>query len=104
MWVANSLISISGYSQIDKKNKFVDYKKYLGPDWQPTYEGAPTMIANHMSWLCIAIGVGHFCACFVSKIMVRQIPGVWRVSDLIGCIYVTRVGDDAAASKAKVFE
>lgn len=25
----------------------VDYKKYLGPDWKPSFDGATTMISNH---------------------------------------------------------
>jgi hypothetical protein len=31
-------------------------------------------------------------------------PGIGRVSDLLNCIYVDRVGKDAAASRARVFE
>ena len=62
------------------------------------------MISNHRSFLDICIGVGYFAACFVAKEMVKKIPGVGRVSDLLNCIYVTRVGGDAAASRAKVFE
>lgn len=103
-WVGRSLIYLSGYSKVEKKTKFIDYKPFLGPEWKPKYEGAPTLISNHRSFLDICIGVGYFAACFVAKLMVKKIPGVGRVSDLLNCIYVTRVGDDAAASRAKVFE
>ena len=94
----------SGYSKTDITKLQICYKKYLGPDWKPKYSGAPTLISNHRSWTDITIGVGHFCACFVAAQRVRSIPGVWRVTDLLQCIYVNRVGADAAASRAKVFE
>jgi hypothetical protein len=71
MWVGRSLIRLSGYSKTEMGNKFVDYKVYLGPDWKPKYEGAPTIISNHRSFLDICVGVGHFCACFVAATMVK---------------------------------
>lgn len=104
MWVGRSLIYLAGYSKIIKKTKFIDYKPFLGPDWKPKYEGAPTLISNHRSFLDICIGVGFFAACFVAKTILRKTPGIGRVSDLINCIYVDRVGDNAVASRAKVFE
>ena len=30
-----------------------DYKKWLGPDWKPTYEGYGIQVSNHISWLDI---------------------------------------------------
>jgi 1-acyl-sn-glycerol-3-phosphate acyltransferase len=76
----------------------------LGPDWKPEWTGAPTYVANHRSWLDIMIGYSIFNANFVSKIAVRSIPGIGRGADFIGCIYVKRIGNDAAASRARVFE
>jgi len=31
----------------EKKRTPYDYKKWLGPDWKPTYEGAGILIGNH---------------------------------------------------------
>ena len=28
----------------------VDYSKWLGPDWKPTYDGASMLVSNHTSW------------------------------------------------------
>lgn len=94
----------TGYSRTEKKELKICYKKYLGPDWKPKYSGAPTLISNHTSWCDVCIGVGHFCTCFVCADRIRSIPGVWRVTDLLRCVYVKRVGSDAAASRAKTFE
>lgn len=104
MWTGWIELRCSGYSVANINKLPICYKKYLGPDWKPKYSGAPTLISNHRSWTDVTIGVGHFCACFVAAQRVRSIPGVWRVTDLLQCIYVNRVGADAAASRAKVFE
>jgi 1-acyl-sn-glycerol-3-phosphate acyltransferase len=104
MWVGRTLINLSGYAKTEKGNIFVDYKPYLGPDWKPKYEGAPTMISNHRSFLDICIGVGHFCGSFVGASMIKNMPGVGTVTECLQCIYVDRVGKDAAASRAKAFE
>ena len=104
MFVGRFELHASGYSGCNRNERKICYKKYLGPDWKPAYSGAPTLIANHRSWVDVTIGVGHFCACFVAALRVRSIPGVWRVTDLLQCIYVNRVGNDAAASRAKVFD
>ena len=33
----------------------VDYSKYLGPDWKPSYKGPSTIICNHSSWMVTRI-------------------------------------------------
>jgi hypothetical protein len=32
---------------MSKEKKFVDYRKYLGPDWMPTDEQPSTLVSNH---------------------------------------------------------
>jgi hypothetical protein len=39
------------------------YKEYLGPDWKPKWEGAPTYIQNHTSMADVMAAV---CAIFPS--------------------------------------
>jgi hypothetical protein len=42
------LIFVVGIVWVDKDNKKkVDYSKYLGPDWKPTYKGAGIQVSNH---------------------------------------------------------
>jgi 1-acyl-sn-glycerol-3-phosphate acyltransferase len=104
-WGNYFIIILSGYKNIEKKNlDHICYKKYLGEDWTPKWTGAPTLICNHRSWLDICIGYAYFNACFVGKTAVKSLPGIGRCAELIGCIFVTRVGKDAAASRSKTFE
>lgn len=44
------IISIGIYS-INWEKPDIDYKKWLGPDWKPSYENAGTIISNHGSWM-----------------------------------------------------
>ena len=67
-WINYFMIILSGYAKVEKKElKHICYKKYLGDDWKPKFEGAPTLICNHRSWLDIMIGYCFFNACFVGK-------------------------------------
>lgn len=34
-----------------------DYSKYLGPDWEPEFDGASTLIFNHTTWMDILVGM-----------------------------------------------
>lgn len=56
-WMCYLKVITSGYLGINQERKTsICYKKYLGPDWNPVWTGAPTMITNHRSWLDIMIG------------------------------------------------
>jgi hypothetical protein len=42
----------SGVVWIDFNKTYVpDYKRFLGPDWKPRFEGAGISVSNHMSWI-----------------------------------------------------
>lgn len=41
------IIKIVGFYNVKYTKVDVDLRKYLGPDWKPKYEGAPTLIGNH---------------------------------------------------------
>lgn len=43
------------------------YEKWLGPDWEKTYDGASTIIWNHGSWIDILVGMLWDLPSFVSK-------------------------------------
>ena len=47
--------------------KEVDYKKWLGPDWKPTFEGAGIQVSNHQSWIDIMALLYLQCPSFVSS-------------------------------------
>lgn len=52
----------------------------------------------------VVVGLYAFTPAFVGKSVARRLPGIGRVGDMLGCIYVTRVGDDAKASRADAFK
>jgi 1-acyl-sn-glycerol-3-phosphate acyltransferase len=56
------------------------YKKYLGPDWRPKFDGAGIQIANHSSWVDIMVLLNKQVPSFVSKDSVRNYPGVGRIA------------------------
>jgi len=59
---------VSGVTKINYTlNRGVCYKKYLGEDWQATFEGAGIQIANHSSWIDIMALLNTQVPSFVSK-------------------------------------
>jgi len=52
------------YSWTTRRPK-VDYSKWLGPDWKPTYEGASMLISNHTGFIEI----------FMTFLFIRPMPG-----------------------------
>lgn len=45
------LIFFSNIWWIKVERPVVDYSKFLGPDWKPTYEGTSTYVVNHSAWM-----------------------------------------------------
>ena len=45
------LIFVAGLVWINVERPDIDYKKYLGPDWKPSYRGASTFVSNHSAWM-----------------------------------------------------
>lgn len=54
------LIFIAGVVWIGIERPKVDYSKYLGPDWKPTYTGTSTFISNHQSWIVKILNINCF--------------------------------------------
>lgn len=75
------------------------YKKYLGPDWRPTFEGAGIQVSNHISWLDIMVLLHKQMPSFVSKVEVLSYPGVGKIAQAIQCMFLVR-GDSAEKRKA----
>lgn len=69
-----------------------DYTKWLGPDWQPSWENPSTIVSNHVSWMDILVALIFFCPSFLSKKSVRQYPGVGRIAVAIDCVFFDRGG------------
>jgi 1-acyl-sn-glycerol-3-phosphate acyltransferase len=61
----------------------IDYKKWLGPDWEPSYDNASTYVVNHQIWIDILVFMWWNLPSFVSKREVRKMPGVGKIAESI---------------------
>ena len=74
--------------------KDVDYKKWLGPDWKPSFSNPSTIVSNHICWMDILIAQSIFFPSFVAKSSVRKYPFVGNIAAAIDCLFV-----DSASTK-----
>ena len=68
------------------------YEKWLGPDWKPKWEGAGTLVSNHVCWMDILTLLIVFFPSFVAKKEVKSYPGVGSIATAIDCLFVDRAG------------
>lgn len=73
------------------------YKKWLGPDWEPKYEGASTAINNHISYMDQVQMALWYLPGFVSGEHVLHMPVIGECTKAAGSIYLNRE-DKAQAS------
>ena len=70
-----------------------DYKKWLGPDWTPKWEGSASLIANHISgYMDVVASLMLFFPAFVGKKAVGDIPFVGTVGRVGDPILIDRMG------------
>ena len=81
----------------------VDYSKWLGPDWKPSYEGAGMYISNHTGIMEIfnAFVFTRPMPSFIASVKVRQIPCVGPVANAIESVWMDRGDKD---QRKRVFE
>jgi len=70
-----------------------DYRKWLGPDWKPKWEGSGTLVSNHVSGLMDILSMMWlFFPAFVSKKSVQKYIGVGSIATAMDCIFLNRAG------------
>ena len=74
------------------KRTDIDYKKYLGPNWKPTFDGAGIQVCNHQSWFDIMALIGRDFPSFIAAESVSKILFVGRVATAAGTVYTVRGG------------
>lgn len=70
----------------------VDYSKWLGPDWKPTYDGATMVISNHQGWFEIFatfIFVRPMPG-FIAKGGVKTVPSIGTACQAVGSVFIDR--------------
>jgi hypothetical protein len=105
-WILQTNIRVlifinGGYCWSDEKEQFVDYSKWLGPEWKPSYDTskAPTLVVNHTSWIDVYWMIHKYMPSFTAKSSTKNVPMVGKVADYLGTIYVDR-GEGKARSNA----
>jgi 1-acyl-sn-glycerol-3-phosphate acyltransferase len=81
----NMIVSIEDNQRTD-----VCYKKFLGPDWEPTFDGAGIQISNHLSWIDIPVIIYLTFPSFVAKQETLNVPVIGKGSQIIQCLYLKR--------------
>jgi len=71
----------------------VDYRKWLGPDWKPTYEGASMIVSNHQGWQEVLHTILYVRPLpgFIAKETVKRIPGVGLIATVMGTVFLNRM-------------
>ena len=79
---------------INNERPVVCYKKYLGPDWKPTYEGAGSVVHNHPSWIDIPVLMTRYMPHYVSKASVAKVPLIGYLAKMGNSIFFDRKDKD----------
>lgn len=87
---------------VTKVRPAVCYKKYLGEDWEPYYEGQSSNIFNHSAWIDTLTMMTQFTPCFVAKASVRQLPWIGYTAWRCGSLFIDRIDKDDRAKMYKV--
>ena len=86
------ILIVMGYISWSSRRPKVDYSKWLGPEWKPTYEGATMLVSNHtgfveifLTFLCIRPMPG-----FIAKNYMKTVPSVGPIATAVGTLFMER--------------
>ena len=81
-----------------------DYRKWLGPNWKPEWDGSATLVANHINgFMDVVASLMLFFPALVGKKAVADIPFIGTVGRVGDPIRIDRMGtkeDKETALKA----
>ena len=86
------ILAFNGVYLIRKSRPKVCYKKYLGPDWKPDYDGSHcgSLVANHSSLYDAMVHTMYQLPAFIAKKEVRDIPFVGTIAGACGSLFIER--------------
>ena len=91
---------MTGFKNIKSvKNYKVDYSEYLGPDWNASWDDAPILISNHISFIDDVLAIIKYHPSFIARASIKQMPAIGILADSLNCIYIDRFGKDSKQSK-----
>ena len=79
---------MAGYTSMESQEIFVDYSLYLGPDWEPEYEGASTLISKHISWMDMLAAIILYFPAFAARASARNMPLLGNIMESMSTIFI----------------
>ena len=89
----------TGYTSVVNEKYLVDYSQFLGPDWEPEWEGASTLISKHISWIDIIVAFYLYYPMFTATARIRDMLWLGNIAKFLNIIFIERVGADSKAQK-----
>jgi 1-acyl-sn-glycerol-3-phosphate acyltransferase len=89
----------------DIRTQYVDYSKYLGPEWKKenaTYGNSGIRISNHFNWIDpLLLGIRDMPSA-ICKADIEKIPLIGPMGHNIGCLFFDRVVKDEKRDVVKM--
>lgn len=92
-------VMMAGWTRSEVINADVDYSEYLGPDWKKEYNGASTLVSNHISFIDTVYAIYYYYPTIVSRESSKNIPFAGAALKAMNTVFVARAGKDAKESK-----
>ena len=92
---------LAGYTRWTCEDKEVDYSEFLGPEWEPKYSGAASIIPNHVTFFDPAFITFQYFPCLTSRAGFGTMPLVGSILKSLSTIYVVGTGKDKQSAKSK---
>lgn len=93
------IVRTAGWTRTNTTFADIDYSEYLGPDWKKEYEGASTLVSNHVSWIDTCFAIIYYFPTIVARESLESTPFIGSVLKALSTIFLKRVGGDAKESK-----
>jgi len=88
-----------GYTRTHTTFADIDYTEYLGSDWKLEYEGASTLISNHVSWIDTCFAIVYYFPTIVARESLQKTPFIGSVLRAMATIFIIRTGSNSKESK-----
>ena len=89
--VSRTILATQGfYFGVKVERPKVDYSRYLGKDWEPTYNKSGTVICNHSTMNDIIVQMYFQPPSHIAKASVKNFPFIGTIATAVGNLYIDR--------------
>ena len=83
----------AGMFRYKQQRPKVNYEKYLGPEWTPSYVSPSTIVCNHSSWVDIGLITIMKFPSFTPKMEIKKWPVIGQICDVVfNSYFINRAG------------